>query len=113
MKIKNNSEKINTKLKKNDQVVIITGSDRGRRGKILLVDPQKGRVVVEGVNKKNKYVKATKEGGKAGLVNKEYPIKISNVMYFCEKCKKGTRLGILKKDDDKNRICRKCGKTLE
>ena len=104
---------IKTKLKVNDQVVVVSGSDRGRKGKILFVDKKGGRVIVEGVNKRNKYVKATQEGQKSGLVNMEFPIKISNVMLFCEKCKKPTRIGIEFKDDNKSRKCNKCGKSLD
>lgn len=110
---KNMNTKINTKLKVNDQVVVISGADRGRRGKVLLVDPQRARIVIEGVNKRNKFVRATQEGAKSGMVSMEFPINISNVMIFCEKCKKGRRVGIERKENSKTRVCKKCGKSLD
>ena len=101
-------------LKKNDNVVVISGKDKGKRGKILLVDLKKDVVVVEGVNKKKKYTRATQENPKGGVLEIEYPLKASNVMYFCEKCKKGVRLGTLVKEDASNqRVCKKCGKSLD
>ena len=107
------TEKVQTNLKVNDNVVIINGSDKGRRGKILYIDRKRGRVVVEGVNKRNKFVKATsQENPKGGVVNREFPISISNIMIFCEKCKKGVRMSFEIKDDNKNRVCSKCGKNI-
>ena len=105
---------VRTKLKKNDNVVIIAGADKGKKGKILLVDPKKGRVVVEGINKKTKHVRATQDNPKGGIIKIERPVEISNVMVFCDKCKKGVRLGSQMKDDkSKVRVCRECGKSLD
>jgi large subunit ribosomal protein L24 len=102
-----------TRIKKNDEVVVIAGSDKGKRGKILLVDTGKSRVLVEGVNKKTKHVKATQDNPKGGILKIERPVAVSNVMFFCDKCKKGVRLGIQMKDEKKIRVCRKCGKSLD
>jgi large subunit ribosomal protein L24 len=104
---------ISTNLKKNDNVVIISGSDKGRRGKILFIDKEKGRVVVEGVNKKKKFVRPSQENPKGGVINLEYPLNISKVMLFCEKCKKGVRMGMQAKDSGKIRVCKKCGKSFD
>lgn len=104
---------VKTRLKVNDNVIIVSGADRGRRGKILKIDRKKGRVVVEGVNKKHKNMRASQENPKGGIINIEFPINISNVQLFCEKCKKGTRIGIQKKDNASLRVCRKCGKSIE
>ncbi len=106
-------DKVKTKLKKNDNVVVVTGSDRGRRGKILLIDRKRGRVVVEGINKKQKFVRPSQENPKGGMVTKEVAISISNVMYFCDKCKQGVRIGVKESDKANQRICKKCGKTLD
>jgi len=103
----------NCSLKVNDNVIVITGSDRGRRGKILKINRRKGRVVVEGVNKRNKNVKKSQEHPKGGVLNIEFPIDLSNVQLFCEKCKKGRRIGFLLKDDSKKRTCRSCGKSID
>jgi len=102
----------NKKLKKNDNVIVMTGKDRGRRGKILFIDSQKGRVVIEGVNKKKKFVRPNQENPKGGVITLEYPINISNVMIFCDKCKKGVRVGFELKDDKKVRRCRHCSKEI-
>ncbi len=104
---------IKTKMKKNDNVVVISGKDRGRRGKILFIDKKKGRAIIEGINKKKKYVRPSQEYPKGGVISLEYPINLSNVMLFCEKCKKGVRLGIKEKDDNKTRTCVKCGKSFD
>ncbi len=107
------NDKTVTKLKKDDQVVVISGADKGRRGKVLFIDKRKNRVVVEGVNKRSKYIKQQQEGGKSGMVTIEFPINISNIMPFCEKCKKASRISISVKDKEKTRTCKKCGKSLE
>ncbi|HON77147.1 MAG TPA: 50S ribosomal protein L24 [Spirochaetota bacterium] len=100
-------------IKKNDNVVVISGKDRGSRGKVLFVDTKRGRVVIEGVNKKKKFLRPSNENPKGGVISIEYPINISNVMVFCEKCKKAVRLGIEISGDKKVRVCKKCNKTLD
>jgi large subunit ribosomal protein L24 len=96
-----NNDTVKTKLKVSDNVVVISGTEKGKRGKILKVNKDKGRVIIEGINKRNKFVKATQENPKGGVVNLEFPIALSNVMFFCEKCKKPTRIGIEFKDNAK------------
>lgn len=103
----------NTLIKTNDNVVVNTGADRGRRGKVLKVSAKTGRVIVEGINKKNKYLKPGPEQPKGGKVTVEFPIDLSNVMIFCDKCKKGVRIGIQYKDKTRIRVCKKCGKNLD
>lgn len=100
------------KIKKNDNVVVITGKDKGKRGKVLYVDSKKGRVVVEGVNKRKKFVRPSQDAPKGGTITLEYPIHISNVMLFCDKCKKGVRVGFEIKDGKKIRKCKKCNKEI-
>jgi len=103
----------NTSLKKNDSVVVKSGAFKGKRGKILRINKDADRVIVEGVNKRNKYVRPTQEHPQGGVMNIEFPIHISNVMYFCDKCKKGIRIGYEIKDKAKVRVCRTCGKSLD
>ena len=103
---------VKSKLKINDNVVVITGVDRGRRGKIIFIDSKNNRVVVEGVNKKKKNVKPTQENPKGGVLSIEFPVNASNVMIFCDKCKKGMRISKISFDKNKNRICKKCGKSF-
>ncbi len=103
-----------TKLKTSDQVVVISGADRGKRGKILAVSAKNDKVIVEGEKKKNKYIKATQENPKGGMITREYPVNLSNVMYFCDKCKKGVRVQKITNDGkDKGRTCNKCGKSID
>jgi large subunit ribosomal protein L24 len=103
---------IKTYMKKNDNIIVISGDDRGKRGKVLFIDRSKGKIVIEGINKKKEYVK-NQQNPKGAMVNREFPIAISNVMLFCDKCKKGVRLVIKETDKKKIRICRKCGKSYE
>ncbi|OHD68290.1 MAG: 50S ribosomal protein L24 [Spirochaetes bacterium RBG_16_49_21] len=108
-----NLNKEQSRIKANDNVVVTAGSDRGRRGKVLKIGAKRGRIIVEGINKRNKYIKPGPESPKGGTANIEFPIDMSNVMIFCDKCKKGVRIGIAYKDDKKTRVCKKCGKNLD
>ena len=84
---------IKTKLKKNDLVKVIAGNSKGTTGKILFVDREKGRVIVEGVNIMSKHQKPTQKSPNGGIVKREAPITISNVMFIDPKSNKPTRLG--------------------
>ena len=100
-------------VKKDDSVVVTAGADRGKRGKVLFVDRSRGRIVVEGINKKKKFVRPSQQNPKGGAISLEFPINISNVLLFCEKCKKGVRLGVSSTSDARQRVCRKCGKSID
>jgi large subunit ribosomal protein L24 len=106
-------EKNISRIRNKDNVVVISGADRGRRGKVLKVGVKNTKVIVEGINKRNRYLKPGPEQPKGGKVNVEFPIDMSNVMIFCDKCKKGVRIGIQYKDKTRTRICKKCGKNLD
>ena len=97
------------RIRKGDQVQVIAGKDRGRRGKVLQVLPKTGRVVVEGVNKQKRHQKATQKVMQAGIVTKEGPIHLSNVMLYCSHCGKPTRVGTKVDGDVRERVCRSCG----
>jgi large subunit ribosomal protein L24 len=101
-------------LKKNDKVMVISGKEKGKVGKILKTFPGKNRIIVEKVN----YIKRhTRPGGKVskgGIIEKEAPLHISNVMLICGKCTDPVRVGHQKQSDGKTvRICKKCGEILE
>ena len=98
----NNKQKVKTKLRKEDTVVVVTGKYKGKRGKILEVDKVKSRVLVEGVNLVKKTIKKTQENPKGGIMEKEAFLHLSNVMYFDVGEGKGVRLGY-RKTDDKNK----------
>ena len=73
---------IKTRFKVEDSVVVISGSERGKRGKILDIDRRKGRVIVEGINKRNKFIRASQENPKGGSVTLEFPINLTNIHHF-------------------------------
>lgn len=103
---------MSAKLKKNDEVMVIAGKDRGKRGKLLAIDIDSNRVIVEGINKRKKYIK-TSDNPKGVLVEKESPIHYSNVMFFCDKCKKTVKLAVKIENDKKSRFCKICSKSID
>lgn len=103
--IKNDSK---LKLRAGDTVVVNTGTDKGKKGKVLEVLRADNKVVVQGVNVRTRHVKPRKQGQESGILKIEAPIYVSKVSYFCEKCGKGVKLGIENKDGKKVRVCRKC-----
>jgi len=97
------------KLKKNDLVIVSSGTDKGKKGKILSIIPKDGKVLVEGINIRTMHLKAKKQGQESGIIKREKPINIAKVSLYCEKCEKGVRLGIkVEADGTKNRFCKKC-----
>jgi large subunit ribosomal protein L24 len=99
-----------TPIRKNDNVMVVTGKDRGKRGRVLKVVPDKNRVVVEGVNLIKRHTKPNPQRGvKGGLVEREAALHASNVQLVCPECGRATRLGRrVLGDGRKVRICRKC-----
>jgi large subunit ribosomal protein L24 len=99
-----------TPIRKNDNVVIITGKDRGKRGRVLKVVPDTNRLVVEGVNVIKRHTKPNPQRNiKGGLVERESALHASNVQVVCPECGKPTRIGRkILSDGRKVRICRKC-----
>ncbi len=105
-------KRMRTKLKKNDKVKVIAGKDKGKEGTIISFVPEKNRVIVEGVRVIKKHVKASATT-KGGIVEKEAPIHISNVMLICPHCNQPTRVGIkFLESGEKVRYCKKCGETI-
>ena len=104
-----------TPIRKNDNVVVTTGKDRGKRGRVLRVVPEKNRVVVEGVNMIKRHTKANPQRQiKGGVVEREASVHASNVQMVCPECGKPTRLGSkLLEDGRKVRICRKCNEVVD
>lgn len=100
------------KLKRNDNVIMLSGKDRGKTGKISIVLSESGKVVVEGLNMIKKHVKARKQGQKGQIVNKERAVSVSSVALVCKSCGKPTRIGYRNKGKDKTRICKKCEKEV-
>ena len=102
-------------LKKNDEVIVICGKDKGKTGKILRVLPEKRQVVVEKVNFVKEFIRRDQSKNiQGGIMEKEAPIHVSNVMLFCSECGQGVRLRQKKlQDGSKTRICYKCGSSYE
>ena len=102
-------------IKVNDTVEIISGDDRGERGKVLSVDRGAGKVLVEGINRVYKHVRRSQRNPQGGRLSKEMPLRISNVLLVCQKCGKSTRTGARFLDDgSKERHCKRsnCGASL-
>jgi large subunit ribosomal protein L24 len=101
------------RIRRDDVVVIMTGKDRGASGKVLRVLPSKGRVVVEGVNMIKRATRANPQKNiKGGIVEKEAPIAISNVLLKDPEKGKGTRIGIRREGEERVRFARKSGETI-
>ena len=96
-------------IKKDDKVVVLSGKDKGKQGKILTADPKAAKVIVEGVNVATKHQKPRKQGEEGGIIKVETPIYASKVQLVCPKCGKATRVAHKIEGDKKVRVCKKCG----
>jgi len=96
-------------IKKNDTVIVLSGKDKGVKGKVLEAMPSTNMVLVENVNVATCHTKPRKQGEQGGIVKRETPIRACKVALYCEKCGKGVRVGHKIEGDKKIRICRKCG----
>lgn len=100
-------------VRKGDKVLVLSGKDKGKKGKVVASFPTKGKVVVEGVNLVKKHARATKRV-QAGIHEQESPIYSAKVMVVCPNCQKATRIAKkILKDGSSTRICRKCGESLD
>ncbi len=102
------------KIKKGDMVTVITGNDKGKRGKVLKVQAQKRRLVIEKVNMVKRHSRPSSMTRQGGIIEKEAPIQISNVMLVCPKCDDKARVKTQVLEDGKRvRSCGKCGELLD
>jgi large subunit ribosomal protein L24 len=98
------------KVKKNDKVKILQGKDRGKTGKVLRIEPSKERLYIEGVNIIKRHTRKKSQNQPGGIISKEGPIHISNVVVVCPNCSQTARIGFEIKDSgEKVRACKKCG----
>ena len=97
------------KIKKDDKVIVLSGKDKGKTGKVISADPKSLKVIVEGVNVATKHQKAQKKGQDGGIIKAETPIYVSKVQLVCSACGKGVRAGYKFVDGKKVRVYRKCG----
>lgn len=106
------SKRIKFSLKKNDQVQVIAGREKGKRGKLLKVDSKNGRVTVEKVNIVKRHTRPTQVRA-GGIVEKELALDYSNVLLVCPKCDRGVRHGLKIVDDAKMRVCKRCKESID
>ena len=107
------SEPRKFKIRKNDMVMVITGRDRGKTGKVLRVIPGRGRLLVERLNMVKRHTKPRGAASPGGIVEREASLDMSNVMVMCDRCNAPVRIGIkFNADRSKSRVCRRCGDVL-
>ena len=99
-------------VKKDDVVIVLSGDDKGTKGKVIATSPEEGKVLVEGVNVIHKHVKPRRQGETGGIIDAEGAIYASNVALYCPNCNKGVRVGYKTVDGKKVRVCKKCGKEI-
>jgi len=102
------------KIKKDDKVIVSSGKERGKIGTVLKVDSEKGTVIIEKVNFVKKHARPSAKTAQGGIIEKEAPLHISNVMVICNKCAEATRIGFkVLEDGSKVRVCKKCGEPMD
>jgi large subunit ribosomal protein L24 len=101
-------------IKKNDSVVVISGKERGKRGRVLSVSPSKENLIIEKTNMIKRHMKPSRKYTQGGIIEKEAPIHMSNVMLICPKCNKPTRINNSSLQGGKKvRICKKCREVMD
>ena len=107
-------KKKHPKIKKDDKVIIVTGKEKGKIGTVLKVESEKRRLIIEKVNIVKKHAKPSAQTVQGGIIEKEAPLHISNVMIVCNKCTEPTRIGKrILEDGSKVRVCKKCGESMD
>ncbi len=102
------------KIRKGDEVQVLVGKDRGKKGKVHSVDPKKGRLVVAGVHMIKRHMRPGRVRTQAGIIEREAPIDVSNVMLICNKCNKPTRVHYrFVENGQKVRSCARCGEIID
>ena len=102
------------KIRKNDTVLVIAGKDKGKKGKVRYAYPKEERLLVDGINFIKRHTRATKQIRQAGIIEREAPIRVSNVMLMCSRCNHPARVGFqVLADGRKVRVCRSCGEVID
>ena len=99
-------------IKTDDTVIVLSGDDKGTKGKVIATSPKEGKVIVEGANVVHKHVKARRQGENSAIVDTEGAIYACKVALYCSKCDKGVRVKHVVKDGKKIRVCAKCGQEI-
>lgn len=101
------------KIRKDDQIMVVAGKEKGKTGKVIRVVPEKEKVYIEKLNMVKRHQKPSAKYKHGGIIEKEAPIAVSNVMILCAKCKGPVRIGRkLLEDKTKVRVCKKCGEVI-
>lgn len=100
------------KIKKGDTVLITSGKDKGKKGKVIKAFPKTEKLIVEGANVRKKHLKPKKSGEKGQIVSMSMPFHVSNVKIICLKCGKSVRVGYKTEGEKKFRVCKKCASEL-
>ncbi len=101
-------------IKKNDTVLVVTGDEKGKKGRVRTVEPGNNRLLIEGINMIKKHMKPSKKYSQGGIIEKEASVHRSNVMLVCPKCDKPTRIGNnILENGKKIRACGQCGEVVE
>ncbi len=106
----------NIRIRRGDTVQVISGREKGQRGEVLRVLPKPRRVLVQGIAMRKKHQRQVQAGGRTmspGIIHFEAPIDLSNVQVVCPKCDEITRIGIIREDGERKRVCKKCDAVLE
>jgi large subunit ribosomal protein L24 len=102
------------RIKKNDTVMVTTGKEKGKSGKVMRVIPKKDRAIVEKLNIVKRHLKPSQQTRQGGILERESPIQMSNLMLICSKCTDPTRVGFrILEDDRKVRYCKKCNEVID
>jgi large subunit ribosomal protein L24 len=105
---------VKTQIKKGDTVMVMTGRERGKTGKVLSMSLENGKVIVEKLNVIKRHTKPNQKVKQGGIIEREAPLAIANVMFLCGNCNKPVRVGIKLLDDGRRvRICKKCQEVIE
>lgn len=101
-------------IKKNDTAIVISGKEKGKKGRIISVMPSKERVLIENINIIKKHMKPNRQNTQGGIISKEGALHISNIMLVCPKCNKPTRISnVLIENQKKVRMCKKCKEVID
>jgi large subunit ribosomal protein L24 len=102
----------NVHIKVDDTVIVLSGEDKGAKGKVIAVSPEEGKAIVEGVNVQKKHVKPRRQGETGGILDVEGAMYASKLALYCPNCDKGVRVGYKTEGGKKVRVCKKCGKEI-
>jgi large subunit ribosomal protein L24 len=100
-------------IRKGDRVRVIAGKDKGKEGRVLRTNPTARRAVIEGVNIQKHHTRPSQQNQQGGIIEVEGPVHVSNIMLLCPSCSEPTRVGRVREDGVRQRVCKQCGKEID